>query len=98
MCFGVLWMSLFFFLYCFFKIQRELRIVGLDKNSLVLYKKLLYFPLIILLCWLPATVNRIFMWIYGPDSKYNGSWVYVLHISSSILGNILTGLMYGFNE
>lgn len=38
------------------------------------------------------------MWINGPDSMYYNSWIYMLHVSSNMLGNILSGIIYGFNE
>jgi len=51
-----------------------------------------------LVCWLPATVNRILMWFQDPNKDHDNSWMYFMHASSNMLGSVLSAIIYGFND
>ncbi|EAS07277.1 7 transmembrane receptor (secretin family) protein (macronuclear) [Tetrahymena thermophila SB210] len=94
--YGVLWVSVLFFIFCLIRVYRYIKFVGLERPAAQFYKKLLNFPVIMMICWLPSTINRIIDWFNEDYSTHQ--WTYFMHICFDILASILNVCIYGFNE
>lgn len=78
--------------------QRYLKgYVGLDRATAVSYKKLLKFPIILMICWLPATIDRVVTW-FSEDEFQHKPWMNFMHVSFDMLATVLNVVVFGFNE
>ena len=68
-----------------------------DYETAASYKKLLNFPIILMICWLPATIDRVILW-FSDDQFQHKKWLNFMHISCNMLATLLNVLVFGFNN
>jgi hypothetical protein len=90
----VVWMVIVYNIYNYVQIYKKLKLVqrqhGIKDDSIT--SALKYFPLILIICWLPGSLNRILGAFTDPAVGF-----YVFHSFFACISGFLNSLAYGFN-
>jgi len=98
--YGPLWVIIAFNIYAYFsviqKINTQINMISEKEDfKRQLVRKLKFYPIILVICYLPDTVNRIYDFVNSNDPSYA---LTMIAGASTCLTGILNALLYGFTD
>jgi hypothetical protein len=64
------------------------------KRQLKLIKRLKFYPMILIVCWIFGTINRVYLFVAPNDPQ---AWLTILHVFFGSINGLFNAIVYGIS-